>query len=850
MSEMRKNRFLSLLLAAVMTAAAALTLTSCKSDENSENSEKPAPSKYDVSGTWLAEVEAPGTVGGGGKMTYDHQVTACKFNSDGTGTWYRFMLTNDSGNPIAVDGGAGHGDFTYSVSEDGKIACRLTGSQAPAYYPASLALTLSNDTIAGREGNVAYKMSRASDIMARWITDWDRRLHGGGNSDETTGDIVDLSTLTGDMEARNGQTLTGTLACNVKVSIADGATVTLRDATINGRNKNAFRWAGITCPGNATLVLEGENSVRGVQRMFPGIHIAQGKTLTIQGSGSLDAGSNGYGAGIGGGSAIDCGHIVIEGGTITAEGGNEAAGIGGGGYAACGNITITSDVTSLTAIKGDGAKHSIGAGADGSCGTVTIFDKVGAISDDSFIFPFVVTGVSLSQTEATLAVGETLTLTATVIPEYAANFGASNVTWSSSDEAVATVNESGVVTAKGPGEATITVTTVDGKNTAPCTVTVYIPVTGVTLSQTSAKLQFGETLTLTATVAPDNAANKSVTWSSSNQDVATVDENGVVTAKTTAGTATIIVTTADGKKTATCTVTVTHVLVTGVSLSQTSAAIEVGETLTLTATIAPENASYKSVTWSSSNESVATVKDGVVTGKAVGMATITVTTVDRGKKATCTVTVYDDSDDYIVDLGMLTEDYTAYDGDILTGTLGKNVKISIANGATVMLRNVTINGVNNGAYKWAGINCRGNATIILEGTNSVRGFHGDYPGIHIAKGKTLTIKGSGTLNASAYGSGWGGAGIGGGSHIDCGNIVIEGGTVNAGGNNNAPGIGSGGFAACGNITITSGVTSVTAHKGGNDAPYSIGPGKSGSCGTVTIGGKVGAISESPYTYKP
>ena len=464
---MRTKRFLSLLLAAVMTAAAALTLSSCKSDENSENSEKPAPSKFDVTGTWMAEVEAPGTVGGGGQMTYDHQVTACKFNSDGTGTWYRFMLTNDSGNPIAVDGGAGHGDFTYSVGEDGQIACRLTGSQAPAYYPASLALTLSNDSIAGREGNVAYKMSRASDIMARWITEWDRRLHGGGNSDETTGDIVDLSTLTGDMEARNGQTLTGTLACNVKVSIADGATVTLRDATISGRNKNAFRWAGITCPGNATLVLEGENSVRGFQRMFPGIHIARGKTLTIKGSGTLDAGSNGYGAGIGGGSAIDCGHIVIEGGTITAEGGNEAAGIGGGGYAACGNITITSDVTSLTTTKGDGAKHSIGAGADGSCGTVKVGGKEGAVSASPFIFPVALTGVTLSQTSAALAVGETLTLTATVIPDYAAD----KVTWSSSDEAVATVAD-GVVTAKGIGKATITVTTAVGAKTASCKVTV------------------------------------------------------------------------------------------------------------------------------------------------------------------------------------------------------------------------------------------------------------------------------------------------------------------------------------------------------------------------------------------
>ena len=753
MIEMRTKRFLSLLLAAAMTAAAALTLSSCKSDENSENSEKPAPSKYDVTGTWLAEVEAPGTVGGGGQMTYDHQVTACEFNTDGTGTWYRFMLTNDSGNPIALDGGAGHGDFTYSVGADGQIACRLTGSQAPAYYPASLALTLSNDSIAGREGNVAYKMSRASDIMARWITEWDRRLHGGGNSDETTGDIVDLSTLTGDMEARNGQTLTGTLACNVKVSIADGATVTLRDATINGRNKNAFRWAGITCPGNATIVLEGENSIRGFQRMFPGIRIAQGKTLTIKGSGSLDAGSNGYGAGIGGGSSIDCGHIVIEGGTISAEGGAEAAAIGGGGNAACGNITITSDVTSLTAIKGDGAKHSIGAGADGSCGKVTVGGKEGAVSASPFIFPVVVTGVTLSQTEAMLAVGETLTLTATVIPDYAAD----KVTWSSSDEAVATVAD-GVVTAKGEGSATITVSSIDGTVTATCTVTVYIPVTGV-------------------------------------------------------------------------------------SLSQTEASLFVGGTLALTATVAPSNATYKGVTWSSSNESVATVKDGVVTGKAAGMATITATTDDGGKKATCTVTVSNTQD-----LALLTNDFTAPDGITLTGTLGANVKISIASGATVTLRDATINGKG----KWAGITCLGDATIVIEGENSVMGFALGHPGIYIPKGKTLTIRGDGSLTASGKNdnSASCGAGIGGGYFMECGNIVIEGGTINATGGRQSAGIGGGAFSGCGNITITSGVTSVTATKG-DRCPYSIGGGERGWCGTVTIGGTVtGPISQSPYTYKP
>ena len=287
---------------------------------------------------------------------------------------------------------------------------------------------------------------------------------------------------------------------------------------------------------------------------------------------------------------------------------------------------------------------------------------------------------------------------------------------------------------------------------------------------------------------------------------------------------------------------------TGVSLSQTTATIGVGETLRLTANVTPADASNKSVTWSSSNESVATVKDGVVTGKAVGMATITVTTVDRGKKATCTVTVYDDSDDYLVDLGTLTEDYMVFDGDILTGTLAKNVKISIANGATVTLRNATINGVDNAAYPWAGINPRGNATIVLEGSNSVRGFYRYNPGIHVPQGKTLTIKGKGSLNASGNGS-LGGAGIGGAWKVNCGNIRIEGGTINATGGQGSAGIGGGTLGSCGTITITSGVTSVTATKG-YVAPYSIGAGLEGTCGTVTIGGKVGAISESPYTYKP
>ena len=242
------------------------------------------------------------------------------------------------------------------------------------------------------------------------------------------------------------------------------------------------------------------------------------------------------------------------------------------------------------------------------------------------------TGVSLSQTKLSLAKGGTATLTATVAPPDAAN---KNVTWSSNNTEVATV-EDGTVTAVSGGKATITVTTEDGGHTATCEVSVIIPVTGVSLSQTELSLAKGGTATLTATVAPPDATNQNVTWSSNNTAVATV-ENGTVTA-VSEGSATITVTTEDGSHTATCEVTVT-IPVTGVSLSQTELSLSKGGTATLTATVAPPDATNQNVTWSSNNTEVATVEDGTVTAVSSGKATITVTTEDGGHTATCSVIV-------------------------------------------------------------------------------------------------------------------------------------------------------------------------------------------------------------------
>ncbi len=249
-----------------------------------------------------------------------------------------------------------------------------------------------------------------------------------------------------------------------------------------------------------------------------------------------------------------------------------------------------------------------------------------------------VSSVAVAPTSATIGVGGTVDLTATISPDNATD---KSVTWSSENEDIATVSSSGIVTGIAEGEVDIWATSnADGTKKAKCTVTVEAatPVTGVTLDFTSKAMKVGEDLQLTATLAPADATNKNVSWESSDNTIATVTSAGLVTA-VKAGSATITVTTEDGSFTATCSLTITNVDVTGVSLNKTSTSISVGETETLTATVAPANAQNKAVTWTSSNTSVATVSDGVVTAVAAGSTTITVTTTDGSFTATCDVTV-------------------------------------------------------------------------------------------------------------------------------------------------------------------------------------------------------------------
>ena len=196
---------------------------------------------------------------------------------------------------------------------------------------------------------------------------------------------VNLSTVTDNILVQDGSTLSGTLATGLKVSIAAGATVTFSGLDMKApNNTTSDPYTGIDCLGDATINLVGTNSVKVANCDDAAIFVPAGSTLTIEGTGSLEAISEGYGcAGIGGRYyeikgiiyGIACGDITIKGGTVTAEGGIDAAGIGSGYLGSCGNITIGNGITRVTATQGcrkNGSADPIGRGVGNTgLGTVT-----------------------------------------------------------------------------------------------------------------------------------------------------------------------------------------------------------------------------------------------------------------------------------------------------------------------------------------------------------------------------------------------------------------------------------------------------------------------------------------------
>ncbi len=322
-------------------------------------------------------------------------------------------------------------------------------------------------------------------------------------------------------------------------------------------------------------------------------------------------------------------------------------------------VTWTSSSASAT-ITGTGNKVTVNAVKEGKATITATVKDVNEKPHEakcevtvSKKTPEVVDVTTVTVAPTTLALDlagtKTATLKATVAP---ANATVKTVTWASENSKVATVDAKGVVTAVATGTTKITATS-NNKKVGSCTVTVTdstkkdtpttpakpaVEVKSVKLSAKNIYLQFGKKITVGASITPKNATNKKLTWKSNKTSIATVSSKGVITAKKKAGKATITVTAKSNKKaTAKVTVNVVKKATKVKSVSLKDAKVNVGETVALQPTYNPKKATVSKVSWKSSNKKIATVSNGIVTGKKAGVATITVT-ADK-KSAKCVVSV-------------------------------------------------------------------------------------------------------------------------------------------------------------------------------------------------------------------
>ena len=290
-------------------------------------------------------------------ITGMNNTVTVKLNDRSENDGFSYDMDAEDGGLIKMKGQTGSGEKTYWAIVLPQAELDETGEA----YSEDFSYTGTRPTIHAIESNKYYH--EGADVISMTVNThvWN------GNLAALTG-----SEQEGFATARNGMTVYGTLSANVKVSIADGATVTFNGANINNNNSKSgnINCAGITCLGNATINLYGGSIIHCSSNNYPGIQAGpQGKTLTIQGTGSLNVQGGSNAAGIGGGSGITCGNISLKGGAITACGGQYGAGIGSGQGGTCGNIEIVGG--EITATGGEGAA-GIGSGQNGHCGNVEI----------------------------------------------------------------------------------------------------------------------------------------------------------------------------------------------------------------------------------------------------------------------------------------------------------------------------------------------------------------------------------------------------------------------------------------------------------------------------------------------
>ncbi len=644
---------------------------------------------------------------------------------------------------------------------------------------------------------------------------------------------IDLSSLPGVGETVNVHykaTISGTLGGRSNIHLCHGSEVTLRDVVIRGVDSDECKWAGITCSGDVTIILEGTNTVTGFHRDYPGIYVPPYYKLTIKGTGRLDARSNGNAAGIGGGRGIDCGDIVISsrspdgaavtGCTVISEGGAGAAGIGGGAGAKCGKITIdyaNSVRVTTDGVDANGTADTVGAGSAGTCKGVvvsgTMFDATHgrwrlftnkrfnlswAVGDMTLLDGMTVLGTLPDNYKVSIAAGAHVTLSqATIQGEDSVDYKWAGLTCE--------------------GDATITLTNYSRiKGFCSDYPGIYVP----------------EDCTLT------------------------INGNGTLRAESNGWAAGI-----------------------GASFDQPcgNIVIDGGRILahggTYSAGIGGTSANCGDITinggtvWAYGGSRASAIGAGFAAACGTitigaGITSVTATLSDStpgdhigkgydnpyGADSTCAGVVIDpdiaDTTDGLtrtlagptyVDLSTVTSDMTITDRSIVFGTLAGNHKLSIAAGAKVTLRDAVIA---------PGIDCLGDVTIVLEGANSIDSLDCSYPGIFIPSGYTLTILGEGSLGVTSASTvptqnNYGSAAIGAGwypGYRDCGNIIIESGTIAATSGVYAASIGGVYNRSCGSVTISNGITRVSCsyYALGNTGAGWLGAGEGGTAGTVTV----------------
>ena len=687
--------------------------------------------------------------------------------------------------------------------------------------------------------------------------------------------VVTLCSGSGNVQLLHGHILTGTGGANTHVTIADGATVTLSGVNITSiANNESHQWPGISCLGDAVIVL-GENTTNSVKGGYrsSGIHVAEYKTLTLQGSGTLNATGAQYAAGIGSYNLSSCGNITINGGTVNATGGQYAAGIGSGSdncscgsisirggtvnatggdgaagigsgnnHSDCWHISIYNTVTRVTATKGTGCDNAIGAGGNGStCQSVTIGDvETGFITQSPFVtFPYTVafnanggTG-SMANQNFMYNVGQVL-------------FGSIFTRTYYAFEGWAT-------TADGPKVYNDEQSVINLTQTPNATVTLYAKWLFVGSIPGEIVLHDGDTLTGIGGAHTHVFIADGATVTFSGVDITSIleDDNHQWPGITCLGDAIIVL----GENTNN-----------NVKGGYRSSGIHVAEYKTLTL----QGSGTLNVTggWAAagiggSYESPCgniTISGGTITANggenAVG--------IGCGRNSSCgditinggSVTATGGGNSAgIGSRGGLSCGNIAISGGTVTAT-GGDYGAGIGSGMASSCDNIAISGgtvTATGGDRGAGIGSgRASSCVNITISGGTITATGGDRGAGIGSGwpsscDNIAISG-GTITATG---GNRGAGIGSGWTSSCDNIAISGGTVTATGGQSAAGIGSGLNSSCGDIIITNGVTRVIA-TAGQDCNNAIGAGNSDStCGTVTIGEvETAFITQSPFVTFP